>query len=82
MDDIVHLSTSKSGMIRNIRLLNDFCVAHRMDVNVRKIKFMVLNGEDVDKENMIVDDVTVEPGNWYIYTSTSVTRSRLTALHP
>ncbi len=66
MDDTVLLSTSRAGMIKKIQLLNEYCVSHGMEVNVRKTKFMVVNGTEADREQMIVDGVMVEHCNCYI----------------
>ncbi len=67
MDDTVFLSTSRSAMMSKIRLLSGFSTSHGMNINLKETKFMVINGDDLDKQPMTMDSLTVELCDQYVY---------------
>ena len=73
MDDTVLLSTTKDGMMKKIKLVDDFCVSHGMEINVLKTKFMVLNGSATDQQPITVDNITVNPCERYVYLGSTFT---------
>ena len=67
MDDTVILSTTRKGALTKIGLLKEFCNTHGMKVNVSKTKFIVINGKEEDKQDLIVDDMCVKICTHYVY---------------
>ena len=67
MDDTVLLSTTKQGMIDKIKILNDYCKSHGMIINYSKTKFMVVNGDNEDKEPILYNDMVINYSKQYIY---------------
>ena len=67
MDDTVLLATSKQGMKNKIKLMYDFCTSHDMIVNNTKTKFMVVNGNAVDKEPIELNGNIIDYCKQYIY---------------
>ena len=67
MDDTILLATIRYNMIRKIETLNQFCNSHGMRVNVKKTKFFVICGNDIDKQPIVINDLIIEPCDQYIY---------------
>ena len=67
MDDTVILSTSRKGALTKLGLLKEFCYTHGMKVNVSKTKFIVINGKEEDKQDLIVDNMCVKICSHYVY---------------
>ena len=73
MDDTVLLSTSKEGLIETFKQCQYYCSDYGMSINQLKIKFMVINGDLPDKENIISGDVIVKYCKSYKYLGTFIT---------
>ena len=67
MDDTVLLATSKENMTKKVKLLMDFCDKYGMVVNEKKTKLMVINGSTIDKEPIIIKDLSIKHCDLYIY---------------
>ena len=55
MDDTIIFATSRARMLEKLEILHEYCESHGMLVNQPKTKFMVLNGDDMDRQ----------PIDWY-----------------
>ena len=68
MDDTILLSTTKIGMKRKLEILYDFCDTYGMIINSDKTKFMVVNGNDEDREPIVQNNnAVIHYCNQYIY---------------
>ena len=67
MDDTILLSTTKDGMINKLKIMHDFCDSYGMILNNGKTKFMVVNGNDNDKEPLVYYDKVINYCKHYIY---------------
>ena len=67
MDDTILLSTTRTGIMNKLGILQDFCQEYGMKVNADKTKFFVINGEAGDREPLCVDGLVVEHCNSYVY---------------
>ena len=67
MDDTVILSTSRNGALTKLGLLKEFCNTHGMIVNDSKTKFIVINGKEEDKRDLIVNNMCVKICSYYVY---------------
>ena len=54
-------------MIKKLRILKQYCNEYGMKVNHTKTKFFVINGSEVEKESLRVDDLIVEWCDKYVY---------------
>ena len=79
MDDTVLLSTSRDGIIAKLSILNDFCISHGMKINVSKTKFMVINGNIEDKQDLIVQEMCVKLCKYYVYLGSPFAADGLTS---
>ena len=79
MDDTVILSTSRNGALKKLGLLKEFCDNHGMFVNVSKTKFMVINGKEEDRSDLVVDNMHVKICSHYIYLGTPFCNSGKTS---
>ena len=79
MDDTVILSTSRTGILTKLGLLKEFCNSHGMKVNVSKTKFMVINGKEEDKSDLIVQDMCIKICNHYVYLGSPFSADGLTS---
>ena len=79
MDDTVLLSTSRDGIIAKLSILNDFCISHGMKINVSKTKFMVINGNIDDKQDLIVQEMCVKLCKYYVYLGSPFAADGLTS---
>lgn len=61
------LSTTRFGMMVKLNFLNQFCNSHGMIVNISKTKFYVINGNEYDKEPMVVESMVVDLCEQYTY---------------
>lgn len=64
MDDTVLLATAQANMIKEIELLDRFCQSHGMQINLRKTKFFVGGGSQID-EVINLNNFVVEPCERY-----------------
>ena len=67
MDDTVLIATTRENMIRKLTILKQYCNEYGMKVNNTKTKFFVVNGSEVEKEALRVDDLVVEWCDKYVY---------------
>ena len=67
MDDTVLIATTRENMIRKLRILKQYCDECGMKVNHTKTNFFVVNGSNVEKESIRVDDLVVEWCDKYVY---------------
>ncbi|XP_063888609.1 uncharacterized protein LOC135115608 [Scylla paramamosain] len=67
MDDTILLSTTQDGMKSKIKILQEFCSTRGMIINDNKTKFMVLNGDKEDKENITSENNVISCCDHYIY---------------
>lgn len=67
MDDTVIFSTSREGLLKKVAILDQFCAKSGMKVNSSKTKFMVLNGDNIDKRDISASNYTIELCKFYVY---------------
>ena len=67
MDDTVLMATSRKKMIEKIKTMNDFCKRFGMIINMKKTKFMAINGKRDDLANIIVDNLRIQHTEDYTY---------------
>ncbi len=67
MDHTVLLSTSRDGMRKKIRLLQNYSTDYGMKINHLKTNFFVISGRERDREPLVVDGLSVEWCNSYLY---------------
>ena len=67
MDDTVLLATTKCNMVTKIILLQDYCEEYGMRINQLKTKFFVIGGKEGDSEPLVVNGLTVEHCQTYVY---------------
>ena len=79
MDDTVILSTTRNGIKAKLGLLKEFCVTHGMKINVSKTKFMVINGNIEDKNDLIIQDMCVKMCKYYVYLGSPFSSDGLTS---
>ena len=59
MDDTVIIATSRDMCQRKLEVLLDFCLEYGMTINEKKTKFFVINGGEMDKQPLRVENLTV-----------------------
>ena len=67
MDDTVLLSTTRQNIMKKISILQQYCSVYGMKLNQSKTKFFVVNGNVLDREPLIIDELRVEHCEMYIY---------------
>ena len=67
MDDTVILATNRESALHKTQILHDYCESHGMVVNGSKTKFMVINGDDVDKQCIEMGDLKIYHCDEYVY---------------
>ena len=67
MDDTVLLATNRKNIIKKINLLVVFCKKYGMIINEGKTKLMVINGDFADKQPIIVNNISINHCDTYIY---------------
>ena len=67
MDDTVLVATSREMCTRKLEILLDFCSEYGMSVNVKKTKFFVINGSEIDRHPLRVRGSTVDYCSKYCY---------------
>eukprot|EP00914_Ancora_sagittata_P013201 GHVO01025696.1.p2 GENE.GHVO01025696.1~~GHVO01025696.1.p2 ORF type:complete len:105 (-),score=19.67 GHVO01025696.1:184-498(-) len=66
MDDTIILASNRQRAQEKVRTLTSFCEKYGMVVNEKKTKFMVINGDDDDYEELQNDRICI--GNCDHYT--------------
>ena len=67
MDDTVIMATSRARLKEKLNLLNHFCVSYGMVVNRSKTKFMVLHGDNQDRQPLQLGDLWIDHCDRYTY---------------
>ena len=67
MDDTVILATTRERAIQKVKILNKFCDESGMVINASKTKFMVVNGTEEDRQQLVVDAITINNCEKYCY---------------
>ena len=67
MDDAVILATSREMCERKLKIVLEYCDEYGMVINEKKTKFFVLNKDEADKQDLVVNNVTVNYTNRYLY---------------
>ena len=67
MDDTVLLATSCKKLIKIVTLLLQFCKKYGMVINESKTKLMVINGTIIDKQPIVVNNLSIRHCDTYIY---------------
>ena len=67
MDDTVLLSTTREGSLKKLEILINFCAQSGMEINEKKTEFMVINGDEIDKQDMVVQNLRVKNCQKYTY---------------
>ena len=67
MDDTVLLATNRDNMLKKIQLLNQFCTKFGMIINEDKTKLMVINGTNIDRQPITLNNLTIKHCEKYIY---------------
>ena len=67
MDDTVILATSRESLEMKLSILKDYCDEYGMQINEKKTEFMVVNGSARDRENIVVNGMTVKHCSSYVY---------------
>ena len=60
MDDTVIFATRREGLIEKVEVLEEFCRDSGMVINESKTEFMVINGTDEDKRNIVRESITIK----------------------
>ena len=75
MDDAVILATSREMCLRKLSVLCQYCQEFGMIINEKKTKFLVINGEKCDREDLLVENTRVAYTDRYIYLGAWFTHS-------
>ena len=60
MDDTILLATTREKAAAKINVLENFCGTSGMVINIAKTKFMVINGNQEDRQPIVDDDLCVK----------------------
>ena len=77
MDDAILLATSKESMCRKVKIVQSYCEIYGMSMNMKKTKFMVINGTTEDKKEIMSRNVIFKHCDSYIYLGSPVTSDGL-----
>ena len=75
MDDTVIFATSREKLVKKLEILNEYCSEYGMQVNEGKTEFMVINGTNSDRINIVISDLTVKHCTSYVYLGVIVTEN-------
>ena len=67
MDDTFIMATSRARLQEKLNILNHFCVSYGMVVNRSKTKFMVLHGDNQDRQPLQLGDLWIDHCDRYTY---------------
>ena len=67
MDDTVLLATSREKCESKFRVVTQYCKEFGMLINVKKTKFFVINGCEIDKMPLQVDSLSISYSSTYLY---------------
>jgi hypothetical protein len=80
MEDTIILATSRQRANEKIGVLREFCRTSGMIINESKTQFMVINGEEDDRNPIIHDDLNITNCDMYTYLGARFTQDgRLTS---
>ena len=77
MDDAILLATSKESMCKKLKIVQSYCEIYGMSMNMKKTKFMVINGTAEDKKDILSHKVVFKHCDSYMYLSSPVTSDGL-----
>lgn len=67
IDDTVLIAITRENMIKKLKILKQYCNEYGVKTNHTKTNFFVVNGSNVEKESLCVDDLVVEWCDNYVY---------------
>ena len=67
MDDTIILSTTRDGLLKKLNILSEFCQHSGMQISVKKTKFMVVNGDNQDREDIAIGPLIIKHCDFYVY---------------
>ena len=73
MDDTILLATTRERLEKKFKIVLEFCKEYGMKINLKKTKFMVINGDLHDKSDIISEALTVQHVFSYIYLGSPIT---------
>ena len=62
-------------MEKKLNILKEYCDEYGMQINEKKTEFMVINGTKVDRENIVLEGMTVKHCTSYVYLGIIVTEN-------
>ena len=77
MDDTVVISTTRQGATEKLRILANVFVSHGMRVNTSKTKFMVINGDVNDENDLVSENLDLKACDHYLYLGSHFTSDGL-----
>ena len=75
MDDTVILATSRESLIRKLGILKEYCDEYGMQINEKKTEFMVINGNQQDREKISINGMSVTHCTSYVYLGVIITEN-------
>lgn len=73
MDDTVLLATNRKRLKTKFEIVQNFCNEYGMTINIKKTKFMVINGDLYDKNDIFSEGIHVQHTYDYIYLGSPIT---------
>ena len=67
MDDTVILATSREMCSRKLDTVLNYCREYGMEINEKKTKFFVINGDAVDRASLKISGISVDYAPRYLY---------------
>ena len=67
MDDTAILASSRERALEKVKILSDFCAESGMVINQSKTKFMVINGDEDDRDTLKVEGMEIQNCDSYVY---------------
>ena len=67
MDDTVILATSRERCESKFKIVTQYCKEFGMLINVKKTKFFVVNGSEIDKMPFQIDSLNISYSQTYLY---------------
>ena len=67
MDDTVIMATSRERLLVKLDVLHEYCISHGMVINEDKTKFMVINGNEMDRGDIDFHDTVIKHCSRYDY---------------
>lgn len=77
MDDAVLLATNREKLCEKLSIAQKYCEMYGMSMNMKKTKFMVINGTNDDQKNIHSGNIVVKHCDFYIYLGSPITADGL-----